>query len=437
MKKFFIILVFLLTAPLVVVGAHIDYFSQQVDRLNDILKNAATNDYALSAVASEICEEVSQMSTVRVGAREYSVNLFWIKDVAFSIQDEGSPKKRRLIFSNLVDTLNGLVEDMQTTAQESGSTKKEMHDALDRAMGKTSEVKFADGVPVSASIEWAGNGGYVVAEAGEGVSIISAEPVGSVSGSYSSFNSSSSNSSSSNSSSNSFSSHSQSTSSARSHGAGTSTNTTTPMRQTHHTSTVQPQKAQNSNPVRKTIAKRKQPVPAKPIPQKKSTPLPKLPKPPKVPKSFADYIFWIIMGVCIIGFLVMLYFIVRKTRKKLVHDKEAFEKIEHSLPPERLKNETIYEKALQAASQGNFSEGIRLLTIGSLLMLETQRVISFQDSLTNGEYLRELLRERQLYSMFKEPMGLFDLLIYGLRKPGQQDFEKFKSFYLELEKVQK
>ncbi|MEW6712905.1 MAG: hypothetical protein AB1403_24010, partial [Candidatus Riflebacteria bacterium] len=110
-------------------------------------------------------------------------------------------------------------------------------------------------------------------------------------------------------------------------------------------------------------------------------------------------------------------------------------RMEAILPPERMKIETIYDKALAAASRGDFAEGIRLLTIGALLLLEQQRVVNFQDSMTNGEYLRYLLKERSLYSMFKEPMSLFDLLIYGFKKPGQSEFEKFRQFYVELEKV--
>jgi hypothetical protein len=106
------------------------------------------------------------------------------------------------------------------------------------------------------------------------------------------------------------------------------------------------------------------------------------------------------------------------------------------LPAERLKTETIYDKALKAAAAGNYTEGIRLLTIGSLLMLEEHKVMSFKDSLTNGEYLRKLLEERKLHSIFREPMGLFDLLIYGFRPIKKNDFEKFKNFYIELEKMQ-
>ncbi len=143
------------------------------------------------------------------------------------------------------------------------------------------------------------------------------------------------------------------------------------------------------------------------------------------------------MGLCIIGFLIVLYFMFRNMHRKVQQEQQELIKAETSLPAERLKTETIYEKALKAAAAGNFSEGIRLLTIGALLMLEEKRVMNFRDSLTNGEYLRELLQERKLYGIFKEPMGLFDRLIYGFNSPKQPDFEKFKEFYLELERLHK
>ncbi len=117
------------------------------------------------------------------------------------------------------------------------------------------------------------------------------------------------------------------------------------------------------------------------------------------------------------------------------HSKMLLE--EKRLPPERMRSETIYDKALSAAEKGDYAEAIRLLTIGSLILLETRSTISYQDSLTNGEYLRRLMVERELHSLFAAPMALFDRLIYGFQSPGKKDFELFRTFYLDLEKLKR
>ena len=74
---------------------------------------------------------------------------------------------------------------------------------------------------------------------------------------------------------------------------------------------------------------------------------------------------------------------------------------------------------------------------GALLLLEEHRVLNFQETMTNGEYLQELLSKRKLHSIFSRPMALFDKLIYGFQSPDKNDFELFREFYLELEKQEK
>jgi hypothetical protein len=142
-------------------------------------------------------------------------------------------------------------------------------------------------------------------------------------------------------------------------------------------------------------------------------------------------------GLAVIGFIVIIYLIIRNVRKKVALEESRILQEERRLPPERMRSETIYEKALREAEQGNYAEAIRLLTIGSLILLESHRVMCYQDSLTNGEYLRELMVERELHTLFATPMALFDRLIYGFQHPDKKDFETFKLFYLDLEKLKR
>jgi hypothetical protein len=455
-RKLLLVFIALFVSASVYAGeVSIDFFAGKVSVLEKIVERGAEADYVLTPMAEEICGEISEFTVIGNADKKYYTDLYWVRTVADSIKTESTMQKRRLAFANLIDTLNGLLLDLQTRTPQNGATRKQMHDALDRAMSTTREVRFADEAVTSKDLEWTGNGGYVIEGAGEGISMISASASGSgrSSGSGYSYSGSASGHSSGYS-------YSGSSYSGRSSSAGTTnygnTANNSQSASSHYSSGSSGQsgsysatsKGHNSRTsvhsgssgqitqkparARPTSAppKVKQPKPVKPPKP------PEPPRPPKKPTGLAGYIFWVIMAICVIGFLLMLYFIIRRTRHKIKQEQESIEKSENSLPPERMKNESIYELALKAAGQGDYAEGIRLLTIGALLLLEEQRVMNFQDNLTNGEYLRELLKERQLYSMFKEPMSLFDRLIYGFRSPGSPVFEKFKKFYLELAKVQ-
>jgi hypothetical protein len=143
------------------------------------------------------------------------------------------------------------------------------------------------------------------------------------------------------------------------------------------------------------------------------------------------------MGIVfVIGLLTLLFFVYKKLQDKILNEERDLEKVESHLPAERMKTESIYEQALEAASKGDYQEAIRLLTIGSLLLLEKQQIVDFKDSFTNGEYLRELLAERQRHELFKKPLALFDRIVYGFAKTDKSDYEMFKNFYLELEKLE-
>jgi hypothetical protein len=442
MKKIAVLLMLLLIELSAFADASLQQFWNHVQTLRDDYAQGEAKQYRMGKDAKVACKHLSEFTQLDAETLDYHLQLDWINDVVDEINREAALRKRQLIYANLVDTLTGLLMDLQTEASSNGASKKEMHEALDRAMGKTSQIRIKEGMPVGKAIAWAGQGGYVLQQSGEAISLRSAESV-----SYGRTGQFVSNRGSSGfSSGGSSSSYSGSGSSRR--GAetkpaakrvnesfsGSYKNVKRPEVQ-KMTKVSQTKVQGKSTP---TTPKKIRKVPA----QTRKLPPPKPPKPPK-PKpekkesgKLSDYIFWIIMVLCLVAFIVMLFFMIKKAHKKIEKEQKEITLSESSLPAERLKTETIYDKALKAAAAGNYTEGIRLLTIGSLLMLEEHKVMSFKDSLTNGEYLRKLLEERKLHSIFREPMGLFDLLIYGFRPIKKNDFEKFKNFYIELEKMQ-
>ena len=452
--KYLLLILVLIVAPLGAEDLNLEDFSALVRQLHDSM--AESTDYQTNQVAADLALRLAGVTHVKAGERMYVVDLRWIDDVGEAMAGELSVARRKLLFVNLVDTLSGLVSEFSAAYAEHAASRQEMNEALDRAMNRTSAVRFSDDAVFDSSLEWCGAGGFVIDQPGEALSLVSAQPAGgagfaggsgpAVSGRAGGTGGASSGGSSGYSGSNipaAGSSVSGGSSPVVSTGHTYSSNSSVPVTSLPSQTrvTVQSPPAAAVTRPAATVQRPVEPPRAKPAlpPPPPKMPAPFRPPPPppvKVPGA-ANAMFWLMMCVAVIGFVVIMFLIIRNLRKKIVQEQTRVELVEKLLPPERMRSETVYDKALLAAGQGNFAEAIRLLTIGSLLLLEARRVISYQDSLTNGEYLRELLVEQQLHSMFATPLALFDRLIYGFQSPNQKDFEVFKAFYLDLERLKK
>ena len=452
--KYLLLIMLLLVSPL---WAEEEVVFEDFSSLTKHLQTSmsGSEDYRLTARAVGLVTRISEVTRIRLGERLYMVDMMWVADVGEAVAGEQAPGRRKLLFVNLVDTLNGFQEELRSGYSENAVSRQEMKDALDRVIDRTSEIRVSGDVLADSGLEWCGSEGLVAEQPGEAISIVSGVSAGAsasggkvpavrVSGSSSEYSGSSS------------AVGARTTTSSSSAGnkvVETNTNNSRTSHRVSHHSSVAPvvSQSQRTPPVSVQSAAVNQPVvsrpptpslprptPPPPPPPKRPQPL-RPPPPPKIktPGGVASIIFWLMTCLAAVGFMVIIFLIIKNMRKKIVQEQSQIMQEEKSLPPERMRSETIYEKALREAEQGNYAEAIRLLTIGSLILLDAHRVISYQDSLTNGEYLRELMVERDLYTLFSAPMALFDRLIYGFQSPGKKDFETFKTFYLDLEKLKR
>ncbi len=464
MKINIFILILLFTgSPLFSSGFEMAQFKSFVSQLEESEKAEVEDSFILHESTIELFNNISQTKTLSHNGREYPVELFWINDVLAAIKAAPSISRKRLLFANMVDTLNGLIREIETTTSDRKSTKEEMLRALKRAMERTSVVKVASG---GEGADYDGDA-YAIDQPGEAVRIVkiysdlnqAQRKVSATQSTGKGFKhrqySSHSNSASSGSSHTSQSSHSTTGSHQQSTNFNNaSTQNSNNQRITHGNTTLPttqqtpPQTAKVEHPANTSFSRGSAAVapanrarPAQAIAKSPTPPKPK-PEPPKIkpPKASlptAGYLYWLILIVCLIAFLVVIYLIARNIRKKVKLGLDEADIVERQLPPERQQTSTIYEQALKAAAEKDYTEAIRLLTIGSLILLDEHRVLNFQDTLTNGEYLQKLITRRNLHNLFTAPMALFDKLIYGFQSPDQKDFEQFKSFYLQLEKTEK
>ena len=135
--------------------------------------------------------------------------------------------------------------------------------------------------------------------------------------------------------------------------------------------------------------------------------------------------------VTVIVFLVVGYFIYRSIQENMKAQGASLLGTS-PLPENRAEAESLYDRAVRYSKEGRFEEGIRLLTLAAMLLLEEKRVVDFRESLTNREYLGELATQRNLQALFRDPLKAFDQMIYGFREPGIKDFEVFRNLYLQL-----
>lgn len=454
--RYLVLVLLLLLSPVWAEELTVEDFAMLVKHLPTALSGSP--DYKFNPSLADLATRLADVTRVKAGDRLFVVDMKWVADVGEAMAGEQAEARRKLLFVNMVDTLNGMLVEFSSGYAVDAVSRQEMNDALERALGKTSEIRISAGVSLDGSAAWCGAPGLVINQPGEAISLTGIQ--------------SSENETTSQAQMHGFSGTGESGQSAGGLAGGSSggsvgsgfsaagsavggvsvsgasggmvhsgssvsagqspvpVNTSAQPQQV----SAPPQSAGSSVVSRPAEPPRARPVPPPPPPK---APAPFRPPPkPKVPVG-ANMFFWVLMGAGIIGFIVVVFLIIKNLRTKVAHEQARIALVEKDLPVERMRSETIYDKALREAEKGNYAEAIRLLTIGSLLLLEARRVINYQDSLTNGEYLRELLVEQHLHSMFATPLALFDRLIYGFQSPDKKDFEIFRVFYLDLERLKK
>jgi hypothetical protein len=131
--------------------------------------------------------------------------------------------------------------------------------------------------------------------------------------------------------------------------------------------------------------------------------------------------------------LVVGWFIYAAVRKNLAPPPSAGPLAKKDLPPHLHEARRLFEEGLEIARRGNYREGIRIVTLAVLLLLDENRVLAFEETMTNAEYLAHLTDEHQVRDLLSRPFSLFEAVIYGERPSTAREFERFVSLYRTLE----
>ncbi|MCK5687008.1 hypothetical protein KAJ27_22915 [bacterium] len=468
-----IILMFINAGTMLWCDISYEEFSYQLGILIDSMKNSLGED----AMPSGTDLFFPKFRRINSHNGKIVLNLKWVHRALNAIKNEKSLKKRKIFMKIFINNLAGLRKDLKKSMFKDDPSYKEMLEALDRVdkniaklpsqINSSMEGKYSNGSNYSQKID-----GDVVAfkvqNTGNNSSRFSPTNKHSRSGSRGTYNNSSStnNSSSRSTGTNNSSSFSNNTTSSSGTSSGNSPSTNgssnvsgttgkisgrsgavqTSVQQTNsqtgssrRSSTNNTSYNRNSNNKRKTQTRNVRPkrkkVPRKP---KKRTE-PKRPKPKKKKKNSSGFfkvllkiLYWLIVIMLVLFAIGLILFLIKTISENMKPDDLEISVEMSKLPEEKAPPDTLYEKAIKAAAAGDYEKGIRLLTIASLIILDEKRLVGFDNSRTNGEYLISLVKKRGIHTLFNKPLRLFDRLVYGENESGKEEFEVFRMMYKKL-----
>lgn len=86
--------------------------------------------------------------------------------------------------------------------------------------------------------------------------------------------------------------------------------------------------------------------------------------------------------------------------------------------------ETLYKKGVTLGKKGKYTEAIRVLYMGILILLDVNKVIVYHPWVTNYEY-RQNVKQYPFSDLFCTVTRIFDTVYYGGKKAVEKDFERF------------
>ncbi len=111
-----------------------------------------------------------------------------------------------------------------------------------------------------------------------------------------------------------------------------------------------------------------------------------------------------------------------RTRKE---EQELIEKKDYS---------AFYRKAVDLGKKTEYLEGVRMLYMALLVLLDSKGVIYYHPSLTNSEYTLKV-RSHPFSSLFEKITRTFDIIYYGGKPATGGDFSSCMDAFIQIEEA--
>jgi hypothetical protein len=99
---------------------------------------------------------------------------------------------------------------------------------------------------------------------------------------------------------------------------------------------------------------------------------------------------------------------------------------EEEVRPDQIAPATLWKQADELAQQGHFLEAVRRLYLAVLALLHRSRLIRYEKTRTNGEYVRQVRRAAEappgVHPAFVSLTGMFDQKWYGDRACDDREY---------------
>jgi len=130
-------------------------------------------------------------------------------------------------------------------------------------------------------------------------------------------------------------------------------------------------------------------------------------------------VFFILLGI-LAG--IMVYYLLQGLKQVAVAEHE----IKEELPLVCLDEKALRQEADGLALEGNFRMALRRLFLSVLARLQSMRVIEYNNTRTNQEYLQSVSSHPGLYRAFAPVVDAFDRIWYGLAEIDGEDYWRFQ-----------
>jgi TolA-binding protein len=155
---------------------------------------------------------------------------------------------------------------------------------------------------------------------------------------------------------------------------------------------------------------------------------------PERANSITTILSYVVLGVCLIvivyGLRLLLLRFVRDQKTKHKEKPRARVVLGERIAPEKSSRDLLSE-AEQLAREGKLRAAIRKAYIALLLELGDRNAISLAQNKTNRDYLRSVQHVPTLYTNLNGVTDSFERHWYGDSQATQEDWQQFRSAYLE------
>lgn len=143
---------------------------------------------------------------------------------------------------------------------------------------------------------------------------------------------------------------------------------------------------------------------------------------------------WVLLIIGLLLVLGLIAYAIRSVRGSLVRDAKI--RAAAALEEEHITASEALNRAQAEARSGDYRTGVRYLYLSSLLWLDERRLLRYDRSLTNREYLHETKGNPALHDRLAPVVNTFDRVWYGHGALDEQAFRAYEEQVQDLRSME-